>query len=121
MGDGHLNKCISCAKKDVRRRYYDPEVITRIVEYEKKRSQDPIRKQKTLEYQRKRRAKFPGKDKARQRVNNAVRDGRLPRKPCEVCGVAKVEAHHTDYRKPLDVKWLCRQHHLEAENKQHYQ
>lgn len=34
MGDGHLNKCIECTKKDVRRRYYDPEIRPRINQYE---------------------------------------------------------------------------------------
>lgn len=46
-------------------------------------------------------------------VNNAVRHGRLVRGPCEVCGEKKVDAHHDDYTKPLDVRWLCRKHHLE--------
>lgn len=35
----------------------------------------------------------------------------LTRKPCEICGAAKSEAHHGDYSKPLDVTWLCRDHH----------
>jgi hypothetical protein len=32
--------------------------------------------------------------------------------PCEVCGATKVEKHHPDYSKPLEVRWLCREHHL---------
>ena len=35
------------------------------------------------------------------------------RKPCAVCGSKKfVHAHHDDYSRPLDVKWLCAMHHV---------
>ena len=113
MADGHLNKCKSCAKKDVQKRYNDPESKKRIIEYERKRFQTPERKVKAIEYQRKRRLKNPGKYKAVCAVNNAIRDGRLIKKPCEVCGNKKVEAHHPDYRSYLKVKWLCFKHHRE--------
>lgn len=62
-----------------------------------------------------RRAEDPGFRKraaARWAVSNALRDGRLVRGACESSGCAgKVEAHHEDYDKPLDVRWLCREHH----------
>lgn len=50
--------------------------------------------------------------KAQHAVTNAIRDGRLERLPCEICG-EWAEAHHTDYTKPLDVRWLCPAHHRE--------
>jgi hypothetical protein len=31
--------------------------------------------------------------------------------PCEVCGLVDADAHHDDYAKPTDVRWLCRSHH----------
>jgi hypothetical protein len=43
----------------------------------------------------------------------AMRRGNLVRGPCAVCGEPKTEGHHTDYTKPLDVVWLCPEHHRE--------
>lgn len=53
----------------------------------------------------------PEKRQAHIIVGNAVRDGRLHKQPCEICGDAKADAHHDDYSKPLDVRWLCRPCH----------
>lgn len=57
------------------------------------------------------RAKNPEKVKAHGKVLNALRRGRIKRKPCEKCGRAKATAHHEDYSKPLDVTWLCARCH----------
>lgn len=58
---------------------------------------------------------------ARWSVNRAIASGRLIRKPCESCGTEKSQAHHHDYSKPLDVKWLCRpchdKEHVKAEGR----
>lgn len=51
--------------------------------------------------------------RAGHEVEWAIATGRLVRQPCEKCGATKVDAHHDDYSKPLDVRWLCRKHHLE--------
>lgn len=56
----------------------------------------------------------PEKRGAAVTVNNAVRDGRLFKQPCH-CGSVKVEAHHEDYSKLLEVVWLCKRHHMEAD------
>jgi hypothetical protein len=51
--------------------------------------------------------------RARWQVRRAVAAGALTRQPCEVCGAIKVDAHHDDYAQPLNVRWLCRPHHVE--------
>lgn len=43
--------------------------------------------------------------------DKAKREGLLKPKPCEVCGEPKVDGHHEDYLKPLEVTWLCRKCH----------
>lgn len=57
--------------------------------------------------------RYPEKRRAHSAVSNAIRDGRMKREPCEVCGDKKSHAHHDDYSKPLDVRWLCQKHHTE--------
>ena len=54
-----------------------------------------------------------GNKKQRARILTflAIEFGILVRQPCGACGNPKVEAHHTDYTKPLEVQWLCKEHH----------
>lgn len=57
-------------------------------------------------------ANNPEKRKAHNTLNNALRDGKIKRKPCEFPGCkVKSTAHHDDYSKPLKVRWLCWPHH----------
>lgn len=48
--------------------------------------------------------------KARSILNHHLRDKKILRPGCETCG-NRAEAHHNDYDKPLNVKWLCLKHH----------
>ena len=50
------------------------------------------------------------KHRARKAVSYAVRHGNLVQPDCcERCGEAaeRIEGHHDDYSKPLDVRWFC--------------
>ena len=51
--------------------------------------------------------------KVRNITNHALRDGKIFRKPCQVCGERKSQAHHWSYDKPFDIKWLCIKCHFE--------
>jgi hypothetical protein len=53
-------------------------------------------------------------DWAHSSTRSALRRGLLERRPCEVCGDPKSDAHHPDYNRPLLVRWLCRRHHRAA-------
>ena len=57
------------------------------------------------------RKKNPTKVKAEQLLQYAVRKGIIKRQPCQECGKKKSVAHHPDYRKVLEVVFLCHQHH----------
>jgi hypothetical protein len=48
---------------------------------------------------------------ARNRVAYMLRIGKVKRENCKICGLTKSQAHHPDYSKPLEVIWLCSQHH----------
>lgn len=59
--------------------------------------------------ERERRLADPQKYKARLAVRNGLRDGKIRRgEHCFFCNAQeKLQAHHHDYSKPLDVFWLC--------------
>lgn len=53
----------------------------------------------------------PEKHQARVEVFKALKRGDLLKELCIVCGKEKSHGHHEDYNKPLEVIWLCAQHH----------
>ncbi len=52
------------------------------------------------------------KANCRSYLNVYLKRGKIIKEPCLICGSENVEAHHEDYNKPLEVIWLCREHHL---------
>lgn len=93
MKDGHLNKCKDCTKRDVAER----------------RSNNPEAELQTRVKACKRK---PTPKNAYRAVDAALRCGVLIRPTvCSGCGCSdsehRIEAHHYDYSKPLDVIWLC--------------
>jgi hypothetical protein len=62
----------------------------------------------------------PIKRKAHTLIERQIRSGKLQRRACEAtsitCSNAKTIAHHNNYRKPLEVIFLCRSHHARLHN-----
>ncbi len=118
MHDGFLKKCKACAKMDA--------IINRVVNLERVQAYDRNRKLEPdrLE-QRRRNSKrqtrlYPHKRRAHGIVAKAIKKGWLIPQPCEVCKVAPADAHHDNYKKPLEVRWLCPFHHHAAHRKYDY-
>jgi len=120
---GVQNECKECTKFRVKKRYYEnPE---KILAYERHRAKLPHRIRAVKEYSKTERGKErlahgkkewakrnPEKRRAHIAVGNAIRDKRLIKKPCEHCGINEnIQAHHDDYSKFLDVRWLCAKCH----------
>lgn len=119
--DGLDSSCKDCRKKKARANYRNN--IDHYREYDKQRGMQPHRvamreryrttskgktaiQRGTSKYRNKNRIKL----QAHNRVSKALTDGRLERpSSCEECGNSKrrLHAHHDDYLKQLDVRWLC--------------
>lgn len=65
------------------------------------------------ELSRESRQRYPEKNRARSMLHYHLKEGSIQRQPCEICGDMNTQAHHDDYSKPLDVRWLCVTHHAE--------
>ena len=126
MADGHLNKCIACVKARVGK--YREENLEKIREYDKIRNKQPHRVKALKEYikteagkQAKKRAmdsykkRYPMVRASNVIAGNAMRKGTLVKASnCSACNsTEKIEGHHDDYTKPLDVRWLCESCHKE--------
>lgn len=119
MKDGRLGKCKDCCKAHAKENRIG-NISLRI--YERSRSKLPHRKEAAKKYVENNRAlvnenskrwaqRNKEKRKAYWKVQEAIERGDLVRQTCEVCGEIKTEAHHEDYSKPLEVRWLCTKHH----------
>lgn len=131
--DGRQGKCKDC-KRTVNAKYAQ-EHAAYFQTYQKERSLNPevakgrkeylrgyrttyskTEQAKRLKYENTKRARLahPEHAAAREAVRRAIKSGRLTKQPCHICGDEKVEAHHPDYSRPIDVVWLCRDHHEEV-------
>lgn len=116
--------CKECRKSMVRKNRASKVDYYR--EYDKKRyKEDPRVKQRIIRYSKteagkataaKARLKYIENNTIKRAAHiilgNAVRDGKICKPSvCECCGESfssrKIQAHHDDYEKPLEVRWLC--------------
>lgn len=67
------------------------------------------------EYNNRRRENNPLRYKAYTIIRDAVRSGKIIKSDtCSKCDAnTKIDGHHDDYSKPLEVVWLCRQCHVD--------
>ncbi len=49
--------------------------------------------------------------KVRRKTNDLIREGKLRKKACIVCGKKNVLPHHEDYSNPFKIIWLCEEDH----------
>ncbi len=131
MGDGHLNKCKECCKaytlkhrRENSEYYKEYDRIRGRTEERKKRNVDrykllkeidPI-KLKSLNKKRSDNWNKNNKHKktAQQKCNRAIKKGIIIKpNSCTECNEPNeyLEAHHEDYSKPLEVKFLCTKCH----------
>ena len=126
MADGYLNKCIKCVKERVSK--HRETNLEKILAYDKKRGNLPHRVKARQEYtqtqagkQARKRAnavqkkRYPMMYAAHVITGNAIRDKKLIQaNNCSICNsTVRIEGHHDDYTKPLDVRWLCKKCHTE--------
>ncbi len=102
-----------------------PDVVAKRAAYRKtesakERQRRYYKSEKGLRRMREYRASNIEKARAREMLNRKIRTGGIQKQPCDVCGSPKSEAHHHNGYDPshwYDVRWLCREHHVEAHRK----
>lgn len=119
------SRCKECIKARVK--VNREENVERYKEFERSRANNPERVQARKEYlltdagkasKKKAINKYKESNPKKRAVHvitgNAIRDNKLTKGNCEVCGSDEtIVAHHCDYDKPLVVMWLCAKHHSE--------
>jgi len=115
-----VNKKLSKKEYDRNRYLANPEkkrLHSREFYYFIKKDPEKIKivKLRNTEAVRRWRKNNPEKVKAQRKVFSALRNKTLFKKPCEVCGSNLTQAHHGNYQDPLNINWLCKQHHMEAD------
>jgi len=125
MFDGHLNKCKDCTKIDAHK--HRELNIDYILEYDKQRSNLPKRveardiyskTEQGIKSSREAKKKWLENNKVKRAAQIIYRN-RIRYKPelkkteCEACKVSgiRLEAHHDDYSKPMEVRYLCSKCH----------
>jgi hypothetical protein len=118
--DGLTASCKACLKIRDRNRENESRRQKRR-EYQKTEAGKQAHKRAMDAYHK----RYPMKYVSHIITGNAIRDGKLIQaNECSVCkSTEKIEGHHDDYTKPLEVRWLCESCHKEwhRHNKPIYQ
>jgi hypothetical protein len=108
---------VKCKRADYQRRWWNSLTPEQRREKTARRDAAKVREQDRRKAARRRREGTPEqrlKIKARAEVRKALARGDLVRQACEWEGCEEIgHAHHDDYTKPLEVRWICRTHHDE--------
>ncbi len=104
-----MHICKECHKaRMAHRRRTNPAVQ----EYDRLRQKRLDRRRKSAAISKRWREEHPEAYRAQTIVGNALRDGKLVKGECAICGTNHhVHGHHRDYRRPLDIVWLCAKCH----------
>lgn len=125
---GFDTRCAECVSARRRERYKENPDAIRAAKHRLylRHHERELEKHRAMERKRDRReyhteyartyARDPEKLRARLRVTDAVYRGVLVKPDrCEQCGKetpkARLQGHHEDYSKPLEVSWLCAKCH----------
>jgi hypothetical protein len=138
MHDGHFNQCRSCQAKRIKKyRLEHPDLYKEQQEraekkhffkakkYRLKHREDTNERcriwrknnpERANEFSNRWKRNNVKKRKAQAIAYAAVRNGTRKPLTCEVCfciyGISsKAEAHHCNYKKPMELLWLCPKHH----------
>lgn len=65
----------------------------------------------SMRYKRLQMERHPIHVEARRLARKALKNGVITKKPCEVCSSENSQMHHEDYFQPLEVVFLCKNHH----------
>lgn len=119
--DGYLCHCKDCMKENARA--YRKLNIEKVKEYDRNRPNAVERgqkqrnriknskalRQKCNKLKNKWTKRNPEKKSAQRLLGRAVQKGLILKpKSCSKCkSTEKIEAHHYDYKEPLEVDWLC--------------
>ena len=110
--DGRWYHCIDCARRRIKAVRQTPEHRAWLDDY-KIRNRDKIVAKMRRYRQRHGLTRGGTRRPAHDIVAAAIKAGTLIRpKKCEHClKLRRVQAHHDNYDKPLDVRWLCQRCH----------
>lgn len=104
------NPCSNCGKLET--------YAIKLCKYCYGKAWESKNKDRVVVYRKRNRSSYPEKHAARRIFYEAIRVGKIIRST--ICSRAifsdlscrgRIEAHHYDYDKPLDVEWLCFAHH----------